>query len=180
MDRQRNAIHQTMGDADGVNGEWTNLETFTGSHLIELGVIEKTVFFQLVFDVGQGEFGPPNRYIQFGEHPRQTANVVLVTMREDNATHALAIFHQVFNVGDHDVDAQQFCFGEHQAGIDDNNVVSPPDGHAVHSELAQPAQGYDLQFSSWHLEFLDASTIQPARAVCRGRKVPPNKGLIIE
>ena len=57
---------------------------------------------------------------------------------------------QIGNVGNHDVDAEQFGFGEHEAGVDDDDVVSPAHGHAVHTELAQAAEGDNLQFSGWH------------------------------
>ena len=63
---------------------------------------------------------------------------------------ALAVLDEIGDVGDDDVDAEQFGFGEHQSGIDDDDVVSPAHGHAVHAEFAEAAQGDDLQFSSWH------------------------------
>ena len=48
---------------------------------------------------------------------------------------------QIGDVGNDDIDAEQFGFGEHQAGIDDDDVVSPADGHAVHAEFAEAARG---------------------------------------
>jgi hypothetical protein len=64
--------------------------------------------------------------------------------------HALAILDEVRNIGDDDVYAQEFGFGEHEAGIDDDNVVAEANGHAIHAEFAQAAQGDDLKFSAWH------------------------------
>ncbi len=46
----------------------------------------------------------------------------------------------------------KFGFGEHQAGVDDDDVIAPAHGHAVHSELAQAAERYNVQFSSWHFK----------------------------
>ena len=57
---------------------------------------------------------------------------------------------QIGDVGDDDVDAEQFGFGEHQAGVDDDDVVAPANGHAVHSELAQAAEGYNMEFMRGH------------------------------
>jgi hypothetical protein len=65
--------------------------------------------------------------------------VVFVAVRKDDAAHMLAIFEQVRNVGNDDVDAQQLSFGEHQAGVNNDDVIAKADGHAVHTELAQPA-----------------------------------------
>src|SRR6185503_15023450 len=103
------------------------------------------------FHIGEGKFSSIDWDVQLREHPGQRANVVFVAVGKENRTNMLPVFHQVRNIGDHDVDAQQLRFGKHQAGVDDNNVISPANGHAIHSELAQTAQGHDVQFSSWHL-----------------------------
>src|ERR1035438_10901509 len=71
-------------------------------------------------------------------------------MREDNAANPLAVLDQVGDVGDHNVDPEQFSFGEHEPGVDYDNIVVPADRHAVHTELAEAPQGDNLQFSSWH------------------------------
>ena len=105
---------------------------------------------EFVFDIGKREFRAPDRHVQFGENPGQGADVVFVAVREDDSAHALPVLGEIGNIGNHDVDAEQFGFGEHQAGVDHNNVVAPADGHAVHAELAEAAEGDNLQFSSWH------------------------------
>ena len=91
------------------------LKRSPGADLAQFGIIQQTVLFQLVFDVGQGEFGAPNRHVQLGQNPRQRTDVVFVAVRENDAAHALAVLGQVRNVGDNDVDAQQFGLGKHQA-----------------------------------------------------------------
>ena len=78
--------------------------------------------------------------------------MVFVPVSQNDAAHPLAVLDQIGNIGHNDVDAEQFGFRKHQAGVDDDNVVTPANGHAVHPELAQAAQGYNLQFSSWHSE----------------------------
>src|SRR5258708_36852157 len=133
-----------------MNGEWSNLEAFAGTNFAQVSVIEELVFVKLIFDVGQRELGRPNRNIQFAENPRQSADVIFVAVRKDDAAHILAIFEQVRNVGDDDVDAQQLGFREHEPGVDHDDVVAQADDHAVHTELAHPAQRNNMQFSSWH------------------------------
>ena len=133
-----------------VNGP--DLETLAGANLAQIGVVKQSVLFQLVFDIGQGEFRAPDGHVQFAQNPGQGADVVFVPVGQDDAAHPLPVFDQIGNIGDNNVDAQQFGFGKHQAGIDDDDVVTPANGHAVHSELAQAAQGHNVQFSSWHAE----------------------------
>src|SRR5438045_4636115 len=97
------------------------------------------MFFELIFDVGERELGTVDRNIDFGQNPRQATDMVLVTVGEDDGANLIAILHQVADVRNHNVHAQQFGLGEHQSGINDKNVVTPANCHAVHTELAQSA-----------------------------------------
>ncbi len=119
-------------------------------NLVQVGVIKKPMLVEFVFDIGQSELGAPDGHVQFGQNPGQRADVVLVAVGKDDGAYALTVLGEIRNVGDDNVDAQQFGFGEHEAGVDDDNVVTPAHGHAVHSELAEPAQRHNMQFSSWH------------------------------
>ena len=75
-----------------------------------------------------------------------------MSVGKNDGPDTVPILGQIRDVGNDDIDAEQFGFGEHEARIDDDDVFAPAYGHAVHSKLAQTAQGYDLQFSSWHQE----------------------------
>src|SRR5882762_1476423 len=147
---ERDTIHKAVRYLQRMNGEWSNLEAFSGLDFAQIGVVEELVFVELILDVGQRELGRPDRNIQFAENPRQSADVIFVAVRKDDAAHILAIFEQVRNVGDDDVDAQQLGFGEHQTGVNHDDVIAEADGHAVHTELAHPAQRNNMQFPSWH------------------------------
>src|SRR5579863_3384715 len=108
------------------------------------------MLFQFVFQQGERELGAPNWYVEFRKNPRQCPDVVFVTMGENNGAHPLPVFDEIRDVRNHDVYAEQFGLGEHQARVDDDDVVAPAHSHAVHSELAQAAEGYNVQLSSWH------------------------------
>ncbi len=56
-----------------------------------------------------------------------------------------AVFNEIADIGDDDVHAEQLFFGEHEAGVDNDNVIAVAEGEAVHAEFAQPAEGNDLQ-----------------------------------
>jgi hypothetical protein len=38
------------------------------------------------------------------------------------------VFNQVGDIGDYDIYAQEFRLGEHEAGVDHDNVVFPAEG----------------------------------------------------
>ena len=108
------------------------------------------MLFQLAFNIGQGELSGVNRNIEFRQEPRQPADVVLVAVRQHDGANMLAILEQIAEVGNDNVDAQQLGFRKHQSGVDDDNVVAPANGHAIHAKFAESAQRDDLQFAGWH------------------------------
>ena len=77
---------------------------------------------------------------------------------EDDGADMLLVFNEIGDIGNNDIDAEQFRLGKHHPGIDHDNVVFPAHGEAVHAELAQAAQGNDLQFFGLHLSVSDANT----------------------
>src|SRR5271168_3870570 len=133
-----------------MNGEGANLEALSRFDFAEVSVIENLVFVEFVFDVGERELRGPDGNVEFAENPGQATDMVFVSMREKNAADILSIFKKVRNVGDDDVNAQQLSFGEHQTGVDYDDVIAETDGHAVHTELAHTAQRNYVQFSCWH------------------------------
>ncbi len=91
--------------------------------------------------------------------------MIFVTVSENDSADTLTVLDEVRNVGNDDVHAEELGFGEHQSGVDDDDVVAPAHGHAVHTELAQTSEGNDLQFSSGHgvkMMLARASTQYPA------------------
>ena len=137
-------------------------EAAAGEDLDQLGVVEQAMLFELALDQGEGELGAVDGDVELGEDPGQAADVVLVAVGEDDGADFIAVFGEIADVGDDDVDAQEFFFGEHQAGIDDDDVILPPEGQAVHTELAQAPEGDHSQFFYCH-----GSSVYPTKM--RGR-----------
>ena len=148
--RQSHAIDQAVRDLDGVDGEGPDLEALPGDNFMEAGGVEQPVLLELVLHIGEGKLRAPDGNVQFGQDPGQRSDVILVPVGENDAAHPVPVLGQVADVGNNDVHAEEFGLREHQSGVDDDDVLAPAHGHAVHPELAQAAQGYDLQFSSRH------------------------------
>ena len=75
--------------------------------------------------------------------------MVFVAVGDDDAAQLFLALQQVADIGDDQVDAQHLFLGEHQAGIDDDDVVVVLDGHHVLADFAQAAEGDDLEFFFW-------------------------------
>ncbi len=67
--------------------------------------------------------------------------MILVAVRQHNRAHMLAMLLEIRNVGDDEVDSQQFGLREHHAGIDHDDVVAVAQRHHVHAELAETTEG---------------------------------------
>ncbi len=80
IDGQGDAIHQGMGDADGLDGKRPDGELFLGLNLDEGGFVEEIVFFEVSLDQGQGELGAVDGDLEFAEKPGEAADVVLVAV----------------------------------------------------------------------------------------------------
>ena len=135
-----------MRDADGHDTEGPKREALAWEDLDELGFIEKAMLFELAFDIGKGELGTVDGHVELGQDPGKAANVIFVAVGEHDRAHFGAVFEEIADVGDDDIHAEELFFGKHEAGVDHKNIVAKAEGHAVHAELAQAAQWYDLEF----------------------------------
>ncbi len=102
------------------------------------------MLFQLALNVGQGELGAVDRNVELGQNPGQAADMVFMAVREHDGAHVLPILQQIADVGDDDVHAQQLRFGEHESGVDDDDVIAPANRHAIHAKFAESAQRNNL------------------------------------
>ena len=144
LDGQRDTIHQAVGHANGLDGKGAQVKLLPRRDLDQLRGFEQPVFFELAFDVGQGELGGIDRHFQFTQNPGQATDVILVAVGQDDGADMLAVFDEVGDIGDDNIHPQQFGLGKHETGIDDDDVVCPAKRQAVHSEFAQTAEGDDL------------------------------------
>ncbi len=135
-----------------VNGP--DLEALARPDLVEHGIVQQGMLFQFAFHVGQSEFGAIDRNVELRQNPRQRSNVIFVAVRKNNRAHVGTILDQVGDIGNNNVYAQQLGFGEHKPGVNDDNVVAPANGHAIHAEFAESTEGYNLEFSYGHLQLL--------------------------
>ena len=101
----------------------------------------QVVFLQPALHQRQGESGAVDRDVDLGEEIGHRADVVLVTVGQDQGADVVLVLLEEGEVGHHQVDAQQFGIREHHAGVDHDDVVAVADGGHVHAELAQSAQG---------------------------------------
>ena len=89
----------------------------------------------------EGERGAEDGDVEAGQDVGEGADVVLVAVGEHDAAHPLAPLDQPAHVGDDQVHPEHLGLGEHQAGVDDHDVLAAFDREEVAADLAEPAQG---------------------------------------
>ena len=110
----------------------------------QVGIFFDVVFFETPLDERKREGGAINRHVEFGEEERHRADVVFVTVRQQQRAHVLAMLLEERQIRRDDIHAEQFGFREHHPGIDDDDIVAVAERHHVHPELAQSAERDDL------------------------------------
>ncbi len=107
VDGQSHAVHQAVRHPNRLNRKRAKRELRARSNLDQLRLVEQLVLFELALDVSQRELGAIDRHVQLGENPRQSADVVLVPVRQNDAAHALLVLDEVGDVRNDDVHAEQ-------------------------------------------------------------------------
>ena len=98
-----------------------------------------------------------------GQQVREPARMILVPVGEDDASNPLALRQQVGRVRENQVNSQHLLLGEHEAGVNDQDVLgSLEEGH-VHPDLTQPPQGDDAD---------------PRRVRCQDVRDPPKPRVV--
>ncbi len=77
------------------------------------------MLFELALDEGQRELCAVDRNVQLRENPRQTADVILMPVSQNDTANLVAVLRQITDIRDDDVHSQQLFFGKHQSGVDD-------------------------------------------------------------
>jgi hypothetical protein len=78
------------------------------------------------------------------------ANVVFVSVGDHNAAHLIPLAQQVVEIRDDVIDSQHIVVGEHNPGVDDQDIVAVFIGHHILAYFPQAPQRDDSQFFIRH------------------------------
>src|SRR5207253_1453922 len=91
--------------------------------------------FQPLFHQRQGEARPVNRDVKVAKDVRKRADMILMTVGENDCANFRAVLLQIGNVRNDKVNSKKLRFREHHAGIDDDDVVAKSQHQHVHTEF---------------------------------------------
>jgi hypothetical protein len=147
LDHQRNRVGNRMSDADELEAEGTDLNRATlGVCLPELGRLQQAVLVELRLHEAEREPRRPHlRDRHLPKQIRQGADMILVSVREDNRANTAGALAQVREVRKDEIDAEVLVAREGEPGIDDQEVAVGLEGRHVLADLAEPSERDDSQ-----------------------------------
>src|SRR5579875_1812287 len=77
------------------------------------------------------------RETDHGQNIRQAADVVLVTMSDENAAYVLLFITEITRIGNNKIDAKHLLIWKHHSGIDNDDVVTILYDHHILSDFSQ-------------------------------------------
>ncbi len=66
--------------------------------------------------------------------------MVFMTVGDNNAPYFFLSFHDITQVGNHQVDTEHFFFGKHESGVNDDDIVFILQHHHVLAYFTQSAE----------------------------------------
>ncbi len=114
---------------------------------MQLSRLDEAVLAQLVAQEPERQSRAVHGHGKSREDVWQRADVVLVTVREDDAADLSDTLLQPLDVRDHEVDAEHLLLRKHQSGVDDHDVVAPAEREHVAPDLAESAERHQRQLS---------------------------------
>src|SRR6266487_3054142 len=77
------------------------------------------------------------REIKHWQNVRESANVIFVTVSNEDTTYTRLLIGQIVRIGNNQIDTKHFIVGEHHPYINNENVVSVLNDHHILSDFSQ-------------------------------------------
>ena len=151
VDGQPDCVGDAVSDRDCLDPERADLEAVADPHLAQIGLPKHPMLPQSVLGQAKCERGAVDGRRgtalekAFGKKGKG-ADVVLVAVGEDECENLSALGQQVGDVRDHEVDTRHVVVGEHEPGVDDQDLALPLQRPHVQADLAEAAEGNVFQF----------------------------------
>ena len=152
VDDDAGGVRDAVADGEQLHAELPQVYLLAVGQHLQVDALAGAALLELdAYHALRQQAGVEGHVVQLRQQVGQGADVVFVAVGDDDAAHLVLVLHHVAHVRDDQVDTQHVLFGEHQAGVDDEDVITVLQRHHVLADLAQPAEGYHLQFRLAHI-----------------------------
>ena len=143
LHREGQAVDDAVGHADGMDAERACLDGLARREQPEVGA--RRALLQPAAHEAEGEPAAVHGSGRGLQREGEASDVVLVAVGEDDRPEAVAALGQVLEVGHDRVDARHLRAREHQARVDQEEMVLPLHDERVQAEFPQAAEGHQAQ-----------------------------------
>ena len=143
-DSQPNGIRDAVTHVIRFHLERPQMHHISRFHRLELDTLFQ-IAPQLHFDQATCQFRRVDRRSELLQEMRQRADVILMPVRDHDATDTIFLALQIAIVGDNVIHAWHIAFREHHPDVNDQDVTPVFQGHHILTNFPQTAQGNDLQ-----------------------------------
>ena len=142
-DRDAHRVRNGVAHPEELDVESPDFESGIWFDHVQPSVLQPAVLSQLDADEPVRQPGSVHRDVELGENVGQGADMVLVTVGDQDRPHPVAVLPQVGDVRDYEVDPGHTFLGKQDPRVDDDDVATALQGHHVLAYLSQPSQGDD-------------------------------------
>ena len=146
FDRQRHRVGDAVVDVDELDLEAAELEPVARFFGEDLRVIQQVVLLQLQLNDGCGQRCGVDGNVQLTQHVRDSADVILMPMRNDHAADVIPVALQVRDVRNDHIHAVEALIRKAHTAVNQNDVFSILVDGQVFADFAQTAERNDFQF----------------------------------
>ena len=137
--------------ADKFNGHTAHADILPRLDNVQRSLRQQTVLLELALDKPEREPCSVYGNIYLLEQIRQRADMILVSVSDDNAPELIPVLFEIGEVGDNEVNARHFLIGERKAAVYDKHIVAAFVNVKVLSYLVKTAERDELNGRGAHL-----------------------------
>ena len=147
LDGESHRVWDAVIDAYEAHTEAADIHYVALRHRMKIAA-RYIVFLQPPRQYAERQLRAIDRHIEFLQHIRERPDMILMAMREHDGLHLVAIFHEICDVWNHEVNAKHVVLREHETSINQKNLVPISHDRHIFADFPQSAQGNNLQFLS--------------------------------
>ena len=145
-----NACRSVDGKSDRIGDRVVNADKFdrhaahfyrlTWLYNVELRTFEKTVFFELALDKSDSKPCSVNGNVHLFEKISERADVVFVSVSDDNAPYLVGVLLDICEIGDNKVNAGHIAVGKCHSAVNDESIVCTLKNSYILADLVDSAE----------------------------------------
>ena len=133
-----------------LDAERSNLHFIASLNGFQVSFLQFTTSAELDLQETPGEGGGVDWRLDFLQDVPDRAGMIFMAVGDNDASYPVALVRQITKIGNDVVDSQHVILGEHDAGVDNQNVRAILDGHHIFADFPQTSQGNQPYTLSCH------------------------------